>query len=115
MPVAGSRQKSAGVPDLKFESTADILKAVAPVKNGRIIVGFAAETDDVVENAMKKLADKDLDLIVANQVGEPGSGFGSATDLAAVIGRGDTGATLDMMSKVELADVLLDRLRGLFG
>ncbi|HEY5526718.1 MAG TPA: bifunctional phosphopantothenoylcysteine decarboxylase/phosphopantothenate--cysteine ligase CoaBC [Candidatus Anoxymicrobiaceae bacterium] len=107
-------KKSAGVPALKFESTADILKEVAPVKNGRIVVGFAAETDNVVENALKKLSDKDLDLIVANQVGEPGSGFGSATDLAAVIARGDTGATLDMMSKVELADQLLDRLRSLF-
>ncbi|MHB8896357.1 MAG: bifunctional phosphopantothenoylcysteine decarboxylase/phosphopantothenate--cysteine ligase CoaBC [Candidatus Geothermincolia bacterium] len=116
-PVATAEKKikkSDGVPDIEFESTVDILKSVAPVKNGRIVVGFAAETNDVVENAMKKLADKDLDLIVANQVGEPGSGFGSTTDRAAVIARGDTGATLEMMSKIELAEILLDRLSGLF-
>lgn len=113
--VAESKmKKSAGVPELKFTATADILREVAPRKDGRIVVGFAAETDDVVDNARKKLDGKDLDFIVANKVGEPGSGFGSSTDLAAVISREDTEATLKMMSKVELADLLLDRVSGLF-
>lgn len=113
--VAPSKmKKSEGVPELKFTATADILKEVAPRKDGRIVVGFAAETDDVVDNARKKLEGKDLDLIVANKVGEPGSGFGSSTDLAAVISEADSDATLTMMSKVELADLLLDRVTGLF-
>jgi len=113
--VAPSKmKKSEGVPELKFTATADILKEVAPRKDGRIVVGFAAETDDVVDNARKKLKGKDLDLIVANKVGEPGSGFGSSTDLAAVISEADSDATLTMMSKVELADLLLDRVTGLF-
>jgi phosphopantothenoylcysteine decarboxylase/phosphopantothenate--cysteine ligase len=109
-PVGKKMKKSDGIPELKFEATDDILKSLASVRNGVIIAGFAAETENVVENAVKKLADKDLDLIVANQVGKPGSGFGSVTDLAAVIVRGDTTATLEMMSKIELADLLLDRL-----
>jgi phosphopantothenoylcysteine decarboxylase/phosphopantothenate--cysteine ligase len=113
--VATSKmKKSVGVPELKFTATADILKEVAPRKKGRIVVGFAAETDDVIENAKKKLADKSLDLIVANKVGEAGSGFGSSTDLAAVISSEDSDPTLKMMSKIELADLLLDRVRGLF-
>jgi len=113
--VAPSKmKKSEGVPELKFTATADILKEVAPRKDGRIVVGFAAETDDVVDNARKKLKGKDLDLIVANKVGEPGSGFGSSTDLAAVISEADSDATLTMMSKIELADLLLDRVTGLF-
>ena len=111
---AGSKmKKSAGVPEIKFEATDDILKAVATRKDGRILVGFAAETDDVVANARKKLAEKELDLVVANQVGEPDSGFGAATDLAAVLSREDPDPVLVMMSKVELADLLLDRLGGL--
>jgi len=107
-------KKTGGVPELKFEATDDILKAVAPRKDGRIVVGFAAETDDVVANARKKLAEKKLDLIVANKVGEAGSGFGSTTDLAAVVSVDDPDPALVLVSKTELADLLLDRIRGLF-
>ncbi len=111
---ASKMKKTGGVPELKFEATDDILKAVAPRKDGRIVVGFAAETDDVVANARKKLAEKKLDLIVANKVGEAGSGFGSTTDLAAVVSVDDPDPALVLVSKTELADLLLDRIRGLF-
>jgi len=113
--ASSKMKKSAGVPDIKFKATADILREVMRLKDGKVVVGFAAETDDVVENAMRKLEEKDLDLIVANKVGEAGSGFGSATDLAAVLGKTDAGADLEMMSKTHLADLLLDRLKGLLG
>ena len=103
-------KKSDGVPHLEFVPTADILKEVMSLKGSRLVVGFAAETDDVLANARGKLDQKDLDLIVANKVGEPGSGFGSSTDLAAVIGRDDLTPELEMMSKVELADLLLNRV-----
>jgi phosphopantothenoylcysteine decarboxylase / phosphopantothenate---cysteine ligase len=106
-------KKSVGVPDIRFTATRDILKEVMTLKDRKVIVGFAAETDDVIDNAMSKLRDKDLDLIVANKVGGPGSGFAAATDLAAVIGRADSDATLEMMSKTALADLLLDRLSSL--
>jgi len=112
--VAGKKlKKNSGVPDIKLEPTTDILGEVALRKNGRVVVGFAAETDQVIMNAKKKLKEKNLDLIVANKVGEFGTGFGSMTDMAVVIGDADTGAELKMMSKIELADVLLDRIRDL--
>jgi phosphopantothenoylcysteine decarboxylase/phosphopantothenate--cysteine ligase len=113
-PSPAKVKKSGGIPELELKATDDILKSVAPLKDGRIVVGFAAETDRVVENALVKLADKDLDLIVANQVAMPGSGFGASTDFAAVISRGEQTAELELMSKTELADLLLDRLCGLF-
>lgn len=113
-PSATKVKKSGGVPRLELKATDDIIKSITPLKGGRIVVGFAAETDSVVENALGKLVDKDLDLIVANQVAVPGSGFGASTDLAAVISRGQKTAELELMSKAELADLLLDRLSGLF-
>lgn len=112
--AAGKMKKDAGVPEIEFVATADILKEVAGLKRaGLVLVGFAAETDDVISNAASKLKDKDLDLIVANKVGEPGSGFGSATDLAAVLGSGEEVAELRLISKIELADLLLDRISAL--
>jgi phosphopantothenoylcysteine decarboxylase / phosphopantothenate---cysteine ligase len=113
--AATKMKKSAGVPVIEFEATADILKEVAALGNGKVIVGFAAETDDIVQNAIVKLQEKNLDLIVANKVGETDSGFGSTTDLAAVIGKGDKDAELEMVSKSHLADMLLDRLSSLLG
>lgn len=103
-------KKSRGVTEVRLEPTEDILKSVAGVPGDRVVVGFAAETDDVIENARGKLLDKKLDLIVANQVASPGSGFGAETDLAAILGGPGEEAELEMMSKVELADRLLDRI-----
>lgn len=109
-PAARKVKKSDGVPDLKLEPTPDILREVMPLKGDRIIVGFAAETDDVLENARGKLESKRLDLIVANKVGEPGSGFGSDTDLAAILDGAGGPSELKLLSKTELADRLLDRI-----
>lgn len=104
-------KKIDGVPDLKFKATADILKEVRPLKGDTIVVGFAAETDDVIDNARMKLESKGLDLIVANKVGEPGSGFGSDTDMAAIVDDSAGPFELLMMTKSELSDMLLDRLK----
>lgn len=103
-------KKSGGVPDIEFVPTEDILKSVTARKGKRIIVGFAAETDNVIKNARGKLKDKGLDLIVANKVDSPESGFGTETDLAAVIGSGKEKVELRMMSKVELSTLVLDRI-----
>lgn len=109
--VADSKmKKSEGVPELRFVPTEDILNSVAANKGKCVVVGFAAETDHVLENARRKLEEKRLDLIVANEVNCPRSGFGSDTDLAAVIGAAGEEAGLRMMSKVELADMLLDSI-----
>jgi phosphopantothenoylcysteine decarboxylase/phosphopantothenate--cysteine ligase len=92
---------------LECDRTADILASVAGPK---VRVGFAAETDGVIENATRKLRDKRLDLIVANHVGEPESGFASPQNrcifLDADAGRED----LPLLAKREVADRLLDRI-----
>ena len=112
--VAGQKmKKSEGVPQIKLEPTEDILKAVSSAKGRCFLVGFAAETDNVIENAKGKLREKELDLIVANKVGAPDSGFGIDTDLAAVISSDSEEIALSMMSKVELSDEILDTVMGM--
>lgn len=103
-------KKSKGTPEIRLEPTDDIIKQVSRAKGKCLVVGFAAETDNVIENAEKKLADKDMDLIVANKVNEPGSGFACETNRAAVISPGEEDVELVMTSKVELADILLERI-----
>ena len=100
---------------LELERTDDILAGLAAARGRRLLVGFAAETDDLRSNALKKLRGKGLDLIVANAVGPADRGFDAATNSALLIdatgGERDSG----LVSKDELADVILDevvRLRG---
>jgi phosphopantothenoylcysteine decarboxylase/phosphopantothenate--cysteine ligase len=72
-------------------------------------VGFAAETSDVEAAGRAKLASKGVDLLIANEVGRPGTGFGSDTDHAAVIDRAGNDVPLRRWTKAELATELLDR------
>jgi phosphopantothenoylcysteine decarboxylase / phosphopantothenate---cysteine ligase len=106
-------KKSEGVPKIELEPTEDIIKAVSKARDKCLMVGFAAETDNVIENAKGKLKDKGLDLIVANEVGSDDSGFGTDTDLAAVISNDSEEIELRMMSKAELSDAVLDKVAGL--
>ncbi len=88
----------------------DILLEVRSSKReGQGIVGFALETDDVAANARGKLADKDLDLIVANDAALEGAGFESDTNVATIIGRSGAEEVLEKMSKEAVADVVLTR------
>jgi len=75
-----------------------------------VIVGFALETSDGVENAKDKLKSKALDLVVLNNATEPGAGFGVDTNRVTVIGRNGKKEDLQLMSKTDLAEVLLDRV-----
>jgi len=93
--------------------TPDILKRLGGIKGGRILVGFAAETENVVENAETKLKEKNLDLIVTNDVSMPDSGFGTDTNRVTLIFRDGRSEPLPLMSKDELADVILDRVMGI--
>jgi phosphopantothenoylcysteine decarboxylase/phosphopantothenate--cysteine ligase len=101
-------KKSDGVPEIKLEPTEDILMSVSKSNVKCLLVGFAAETDNVIENARSKLLEKGLSIIVANKVDLPESGFGADTDLAAVITSDADVVELRMMSKVELSDRVLD-------
>jgi phosphopantothenoylcysteine decarboxylase/phosphopantothenate--cysteine ligase len=80
------------------------------MKDGKLLIGFAAETEDLAANAERKLREKNLDMIVANDVSQEGSGFDGDTNIAILIDR--TGATraLPLMTKDELSDQILDHL-----
>jgi phosphopantothenoylcysteine decarboxylase/phosphopantothenate--cysteine ligase len=79
-------------------------------KKKSVIVGFALETTDGVNNAREKLKAKNLDLVVLNNAREPGAGFGVDTNRVTVIRRDGEQEELELMTKVDLADVLLDRI-----
>ena len=76
---------------------------------GQVLVAFAAETNDVLENAQKKLLKKNADMIVANDVTMPGAGFAGNTNCVTLITRTDT-ESLPMMSKLDVAHAILDRV-----
>ena len=107
-------KKGKSTPVLTMDHTVDILRAtVAKRRKGAIIVGFALETDDVVDNAKKKLRDKSLDLIVVNDAKEPGAGFGVDTNRVTLIDRSGAEEVLPLLSKAEVADAILDRVERL--
>ncbi len=111
--VAADRKlkKEQGVPELVLEPTPDILVELRSRKSdGQVLVGFAAETDDVVAAGRDKLARKGLDLLVANEVGREGTGFGADTNDAAIISAATQEAALRTWTKAELARELWDRI-----
>jgi len=100
---------------IHLELNPDILAMVAQDKGDRLIVGFAAETDHVAENARKKLAQKNADLIVANDVTAEAAGFEHDTNIVTFFSRDGRDLPLPRMSKAEVAQRILDealRLRG---
>ena len=92
-----------------MEPVVDIVKTLAARKGRRLVVGFAAETDALEENARIKLAAKNLDFIVANAINEPGSGFGSETNRVVVFSSGGTVEEIGPAAKSDIADTLIDR------
>ena len=86
----------------------DILQSVSAVKTGQIVVGFAAETHDLEAEARRKLEAKDLDLIVANDVNRPDSGFQVDTNEVTLISREGDPVRLPLLSKEEVAERVLD-------
>jgi phosphopantothenoylcysteine decarboxylase/phosphopantothenate--cysteine ligase len=104
-------KKGRAAPKIVLEATEDILlSTIAKRKKKSVIVGFALETTDGIRNAREKLKSKDLDLVVLNNVKEPGAGFGVDTNRVTVITRNGKEEELDLMSKTDLAEILLDRV-----
>lgn len=93
---------------LELERNPDILATVAARKGDRLFVGFAAETQDIVENARRKLAAKRLDLIVANDVSRPDSGFGTDTNRVIFLAADTEPEHLPLLSKKQVAERILD-------
>jgi phosphopantothenoylcysteine decarboxylase/phosphopantothenate--cysteine ligase len=107
-------KKREGVPTLEMEATADILAAVNEQRgeSGRphVVVGFAAETENLTENARQKLEGKGLDLIVANDVGAADSGFAVDTNRVTLLEATGREQALPLLSKDEVARQVVDRI-----
>jgi phosphopantothenoylcysteine decarboxylase/phosphopantothenate--cysteine ligase len=103
-------KKTDGPLRLELVRTPDILKGLGEAKGARLLVGFAAETEDLIANARRKLEAKNLDLIVANDVTAPGSGFGGSTNAVVLLRRDGKRTDVPLASKREVAERILDEV-----
>ncbi|MDO8224932.1 phosphopantothenoylcysteine decarboxylase [Bacillus licheniformis] len=106
-------KKQDGGMTLELNRTADILKELGEKKNGQILVGFAAETQDVEHYARKKLAAKNLDMIVANDVKANGAGFGADTNIVTIFFKEGQKRELPIMSKLDVSFEILEEIAAL--
>jgi phosphopantothenoylcysteine decarboxylase/phosphopantothenate--cysteine ligase len=95
---------------IELSRTEDILLRLGKIKGDKILVGFAAETEEVTTNARKKLKDKNLDMIVANDVSRKDSGFAVDTNVVRIIEREGPETELPLMTKEDVADEILTRV-----
>ena len=108
--VADSKiKKSNGVPSIELERTVDILATLGASKRpGQVLIGFAAETNDLVANAERKLAAKNADFIVANDVSADGAGFAHDTNQVTILGHNGFSLGVPLRSKSAVANAVLD-------
>ncbi len=107
----GKLKKRDGVPEIVLEPTPDILAALGAAKRpGQVLVGFAAETSDLLANANDKLAAKQLDLVVANDVSQPDIGFGSDTNAVVLLRPNLEPITIDKRDKRDIARAVVDTI-----
>ncbi|MBF7082316.1 bifunctional phosphopantothenoylcysteine decarboxylase/phosphopantothenate--cysteine ligase CoaBC [Desulfallas sp. Bu1-1] len=95
---------------LELEKNVDILLELGKNKRHQLLVGFAAETEDLINNARRKLVKKNLDMLVANDVMQPGAGFGTDTNIAKLIFPDGRIKSLPLMDKLELSDRIWDEV-----
>ena len=112
-PAQHKLKKSGDALNIPLAPTADILLAAGPGAGRFVKVGFAAESHDLLSNARAKIAAKDLDLIVANDITDPGSGFGSDDNRVTLIDRQGEANELPLLPKYAVAHAILDRVAAL--
>jgi phosphopantothenoylcysteine decarboxylase/phosphopantothenate--cysteine ligase len=95
---------------LELEKTEDILREIGKRKGNRVLVGFAAETENLMGNARKKLVEKNLDFIVVNDVTKAGAGFGENTNQVMILYPSGEVKNLPLMSKEEVSQLILDEV-----
>jgi phosphopantothenoylcysteine decarboxylase/phosphopantothenate--cysteine ligase len=105
-------KRAGGVPEVLLEPTADILAQVSR-QRPPVVVGFAAESDDLIKNATNKLKGKKLDLIVANDITASDAGFGKETNRVTLIDAEGGSEELPLMAKSEVADAVMERIENL--
>ena len=104
-------KKHDGVPQIELEPTPDILAGLGAAKRpGQVLVGFAAETDDLVANAEAKLTAKRVDLVVANDVSAPGVGFASDTNAVVLLRPGHEPVAVEKQDKRDIARAVVDTI-----
>jgi len=103
-------KKGSGGQTLSLVRNPDILEELGKSKGELFLAGFSAETENIIDNAAKKLKSKQLDLIVANDISAPGSGFVSETNRAVVIDRDGLVEEWPLLSKDELAERIVERI-----
>ena len=105
-------KKRDGIPQIELEAAPDVLQAVAGlgVKKPQVVVGFAAENRNVLENARSKLRSKKMDMIAANDISMPGSGFGVDTNRITLLFPDGTQEPLTLMSKIDAAEHIVARM-----
>jgi phosphopantothenoylcysteine decarboxylase/phosphopantothenate--cysteine ligase len=107
----GKIKKQDGVPTLRLEPTPDILAMIASRRRpGQVVVGFAAETENLLANATAKLRDKRLDFIVANDLRQQGAGFDVDTNIVTLVFADGHTKPLEKMSKLQVAHRILDEV-----
>lgn len=110
-------KKEGGVPQITLEATEDILKAVAglrsELKRKQVVVGFAAESQSLLENAANKLQSKKLDLIAANDISASDAGFSVETNRITLLFADGRTESLSLMSKSEAAEIIVERVAAL--
>ena len=107
----GKLKKRDGAPQIVLEPTPDILAGLgARKRNGQVLVGFAAETDDLIANATAKLVAKRLDLLVANDVAKPGVGFEHDTNAVTLLRPDAEPVEIDLADKRDVARAVIDAI-----
>lgn len=114
-PAPGKIKKELGAPEVHLEPTPDILAELGEGKGARVLVGFAAETENLEESGRTKLRQKRLDLIVVNEVGAPETGFDAPTNRAMILSADGQDEPIRMWTKDELAAAVIDRVAELVG
>ncbi len=113
-PAGQKIKKEAGLPEIRLENTADIVKTAGQQKMQtgfpRVLVGFAAESQSLIENARHKLESKRLDLMVANDITAADAGFAADTNRVSILESGGEVQALPLMSKAEVAEAVLARV-----
>ena len=98
---------------IELDRNKDIAFEIGKIKKDKILVGFAAETNDLIENAKGKIAKKNMDFIVANNLKESGAGFGTDTNVVSIIEKDGSINKYPIMTKEEVANVILDKIKSL--
>ena len=112
-PAAQKIKKSDDTLTLELVKNPDILRELGGLKKFQVLVGFAAETQNLLDYARKKLVEKNLDFIVANDVTATGAGFGVSTNIASIIWRKGDVENFPMMNKSDLAAKIIERVANL--